>query len=131
MIENNVILGNDKEVQRPGNSVLSRSITFYAINTGTILAANSMDELASVVAHEVAHISQRHYESGADARKKALLMQIKYLALPFAITCYLAKRIFYYNTAYFWQKFLKLAMYISFQFNPRCFYTKKRCKLYP
>ena len=46
------------------------------LNTGTILSANSMDELASVVAHEVAHISQRHYESGADERKKALLMQI-------------------------------------------------------
>ena len=46
------------------------------INTGTILAASSMDELASVVAHEVAHISQRHYESGVDERKKALLMQI-------------------------------------------------------
>ncbi|WP_350547274.1 M48 family metallopeptidase, partial [Pseudoalteromonas sp. 5-MNA-CIBAN-0065] len=40
------------------------------INTGTILAASSMDELASVVAHEVAHISQRHYESGVDERKK-------------------------------------------------------------
>ena len=46
------------------------------LNTGTILAANSMDELASVVAHEVAHISQRHYESGVDERKKALLWQI-------------------------------------------------------
>ncbi len=46
------------------------------LNTGTILAANSMDELASVVAHEVAHISQRHYEHGADERRKALLMQI-------------------------------------------------------
>ncbi|MBE0446012.1 M48 family metalloprotease [Psychrobacter sp. FME5] len=46
------------------------------LNTGTILAASSMDELASVVAHEVAHISQRHYESGVDERKKALLMQI-------------------------------------------------------
>lgn len=46
------------------------------INTGTILAASSMDELASVVAHEVAHISQRHYENGADERKKAMLMQI-------------------------------------------------------
>ncbi|WP_367110392.1 M48 family metalloprotease [uncultured Psychrobacter sp.] len=46
------------------------------INTGTILAASSMDELASVVAHEVAHISQRHYESGADEKRKALLMQI-------------------------------------------------------
>jgi len=48
----------------------------FGLNTGTILAANSMDELASVVAHEVAHISQRHYESGADERKKALLIQI-------------------------------------------------------
>lgn len=46
------------------------------VNTGTILAASSMDELASVVAHEVAHVSQRHYESGADERKKAMLMQI-------------------------------------------------------
>lgn len=46
------------------------------INTGTILAASSMDELASVVAHEVAHISQRHYEHGTDERKKAMMMQI-------------------------------------------------------
>ncbi|WP_201529270.1 M48 family metalloprotease [Psychrobacter frigidicola] len=46
------------------------------INTGTILAASSMDELASVVAHEVAHISQRHYEHGADERRQALLIQI-------------------------------------------------------
>ncbi len=46
------------------------------INTGTILAASSMDELASVVAHEVAHISQRHFEHGADARKKAMLLQL-------------------------------------------------------
>ena len=46
------------------------------LNTGTILAAKSMDELASVVAHEVAHISQHHYESGVDDRKKALLMQV-------------------------------------------------------
>ena len=46
------------------------------LNTGTIMAASSMDELASVIAHEVAHISQNHYESGADERKKALLMQI-------------------------------------------------------
>lgn len=46
------------------------------INTGTILAASSMDELSSVVAHEVAHISQRHYENSADERRQALLLQI-------------------------------------------------------
>ena len=58
---------------------------------------------------------------------KVLLMQIKSLALPFAITCYLAKRIFYYNTAYLWQKFFKLAIliyiFLSFQLNPRCLFT--------
>ncbi|WP_227686418.1 M48 family metalloprotease [Psychrobacter sp. NG27] len=46
------------------------------INTGTILAASSMDELASVIAHEVAHISQHHYEHSAEESKKALLMQL-------------------------------------------------------
>ncbi len=46
------------------------------LNTGTILAASSMDELASVVAHEVAHISQRHYESRDGENRKALLMQV-------------------------------------------------------
>ena len=58
---------------------------------------------------------------------KVLLMQIKSLALLFAITCYLAKRIFYYNTAYFWQQFFKLAIliyiFLSFQLNPRCLFT--------
>ncbi|TXD97190.1 M48 family metalloprotease [Psychrobacter frigidicola] len=61
----------------------NRSINAFAapggvigINTGTILAASSMDELASVVAHEVAHISQRHYEHGADERRQALLIQV-------------------------------------------------------
>ncbi len=46
------------------------------VNTGTIMAADSMDELSSVIAHEVAHVSQRHYESGVDERKKAILLQI-------------------------------------------------------
>ena len=46
------------------------------INTGTISAASSMDELASVVAHEVAHVSQRHYEHGDDARRQAMMVQI-------------------------------------------------------
>ena len=81
--------------------------------------------------HEVFFFCWKSLGSRGHVSDKVLLMQIKYLALPFAITCYLAKRIFYYNTAYFLQKFLKLAMYISFQFNPRCLYTKKRCKLYP
>lgn len=46
------------------------------IHTGTVIESNSMDEVASVVAHEVAHLSQRHYEHRDEASRKALLMQI-------------------------------------------------------
>ncbi|WP_296403362.1 M48 family metalloprotease [Psychrobacter sp.] len=46
------------------------------IHTGTIINANSIDEVASVVAHEVAHLSQRHYEHRDEASRKALMMQI-------------------------------------------------------
>lgn len=56
------------------------------INTGTILAAKSMDELASVVAHEVAHISQRHFEHSADERKKAMLLQLGGMLAAIAAT---------------------------------------------
>lgn len=33
----------------------------FAINTGLITSAKNMDEVAGVMAHEVAHVSQRHY----------------------------------------------------------------------
>lgn len=46
------------------------------INTGIVIEADSMDEVASVLAHEIAHLSQRHYEHSSDASKKALLMQV-------------------------------------------------------
>ena len=46
------------------------------LNVGTVLSANSLDEVASVLAHEVAHLSQRHYEHSQDANKQALLWQI-------------------------------------------------------
>ena len=46
------------------------------LNSGTITAAKSMDEIASVLAHEVAHLSQRHYEHSDEARRKALLLQL-------------------------------------------------------
>ena len=46
------------------------------LNTGTITTAKSMDEVASVLAHEVAHLSQRHYEHSSEARRNALLFQI-------------------------------------------------------
>lgn len=63
-------------IDNPSINAFAAPGGIIGINTGTILAASSMDELASVVAHEVAHISQRHYEHGTDERKKAMMMQL-------------------------------------------------------
>lgn len=63
-------------IDNPNINAFAAPGGLIGINTGTIIAAKSMDELASVIAHEVAHISQRHYEHSADERKKALLLQI-------------------------------------------------------
>lgn len=40
------------------------------IHTGLVEAAQSEDELASVIAHELAHLSQRHYAAGVDQQKR-------------------------------------------------------------
>lgn len=46
------------------------------INAGLLLAAQHEDELASVVAHELAHLSQRHYaqQQAASERSKPLVL---------------------------------------------------------
>lgn len=46
------------------------------LNTGTILSASTMDEVASVLAHEIAHLSQRHYEHSQDNKQKLLALQL-------------------------------------------------------
>ena len=38
----------------------------FAINSGTIAATQHLDELAAVMAHEIAHVSQRHYSRSQD-----------------------------------------------------------------
>lgn len=45
------------------------------LNTGTVLSANALDEVASVLAHEIAHLSQRHYEHSQDNNAKLLALQ--------------------------------------------------------
>lgn len=46
------------------------------INTGTVLSSNELDEVASVLAHEVAHISQRHYERRQFEGHKSMLIRL-------------------------------------------------------
>jgi beta-barrel assembly-enhancing protease len=41
----------------------------FALNTGMITAAKRMDEVASVMAHEIAHVTQRHYSRSQEAFK--------------------------------------------------------------
>lgn len=46
------------------------------LNTGTVLSSENIDEVASVLAHEVAHLSQRHYEHTQDNQKKLIALQL-------------------------------------------------------
>ncbi|WP_419224728.1 M48 family metalloprotease [Acinetobacter sp. A2] len=41
----------------------------FALNTGLINSARNMDEVAGVMAHEIAHVSQRHYSRSQEAFK--------------------------------------------------------------
>lgn len=41
----------------------------FAINLGLITSARNMDEVAGVMAHEIAHVTQRHYSRSQDAFK--------------------------------------------------------------
>ncbi|MHA3892334.1 M48 family metalloprotease [Acinetobacter sp. GXMZU3951] len=41
----------------------------FALNTGLITSARNMDEIAGVMAHEIAHVTQRHYSRSQEAFK--------------------------------------------------------------
>ncbi|WP_406565299.1 M48 family metalloprotease [Acinetobacter chinensis] len=41
----------------------------FALNTGLLISARNMDEVAGVMAHEIAHVSQRHYSRSQEEFK--------------------------------------------------------------
>lgn len=41
----------------------------FALNSGMITASSNMDEVASVMGHEIAHVTQRHYSRSQEAFK--------------------------------------------------------------
>jgi beta-barrel assembly-enhancing protease len=49
---------------------------YIGINTGLIMAADSEDELAGVMAHEIAHVTQRHFARRIESNKKMTLPMI-------------------------------------------------------
>ena len=54
---------------------------FIGVNSGLILAAQSESELAGVMSHEIAHVTQRHIARMLTAQKQAQLLSLAGLAL--------------------------------------------------
>ncbi|RYY79440.1 MAG: hypothetical protein EOO69_06660 [Moraxellaceae bacterium] len=48
----------------------------FALNTGLVLSVKTNDELAGVMGHEIAHISQRHYSRSKEAFKNQALITL-------------------------------------------------------
>ncbi len=53
---------------------------YIGINTGTILLAQSESELASVLGHEITHVTQHHVARSISAQRDALLASVAALA---------------------------------------------------
>lgn len=48
----------------------------FALNTGLISSARNIDEIAGVMAHEIAHVSQRHFSRSEEAFKGQTLLSL-------------------------------------------------------
>jgi predicted Zn-dependent protease len=75
------LLASNSELEQPGQLELiviaSPQINAFAapggiigLNSGLLLHAQSEDELSAVIAHELAHLSQRHFARGLDAGQR-------------------------------------------------------------
>lgn len=68
-------------VRDSGVNAFALPYNFIGINTGLLLATQREDELAGVIAHEIAHVSQRHIiRAIADMRRLALPMAAAMIA---------------------------------------------------
>ena len=54
---------------------------YIGVHTGLILLAQNESELASVLAHEISHVTQRHMARMVDNQKNSMLMSLAGLAL--------------------------------------------------
>lgn len=57
---------------------------FVGVNTGLVLLAQSESELASVLAHEITHVTQHHYARGLIGQQRSLLYSLAALAVAIA-----------------------------------------------
>ena len=68
----------------PGINAFALPGGFVAVNTGLILLTQSESELASVLAHEITHVTQHHFTRGMAAQKRSLLYTLAALAVAIA-----------------------------------------------
>lgn len=57
----------------------------FAINSGLLTTANHLDEVAGVMAHEIAHVTQRHYSRSKEAFKGQGLLSLAGLLAGIAV----------------------------------------------
>lgn len=57
----------------------------FALNSGLITSAKNLDEVAGVMAHEIAHVSQRHYSRSQEAFKGQGLLALAGIIVGAAI----------------------------------------------
>ncbi|ATZ67687.1 M48 family metalloprotease [Acinetobacter haemolyticus] len=57
----------------------------FALNTGLITSAKNLDEIAGVMAHEIAHVTQRHYSRSQEAFKGQGLLALAGILVGAAI----------------------------------------------
>jgi predicted Zn-dependent protease len=57
---------------------------FIGVHTGLILLAQSESELASVLAHEITHVTQRHYTRAMAGQQRSILYSLAALAVAIA-----------------------------------------------
>ncbi len=54
---------------------------YIGVNTGLLLAAQGESEVASVIAHEIAHVTQRHIARILDQQKQSMVISLATLAI--------------------------------------------------
>ena len=57
----------------------------FALNSGMVTASSSMDQVASVMGHEIAHVTQRHYSRSQEAFKGQGLLALAGIIVGAAI----------------------------------------------
>jgi predicted Zn-dependent protease len=68
----------------PGINAFAIPGGFIFVNMGLILMTQTESELASVLAHEITHVTQHHYVRGLAAQKDAMLLSIAAMLVAIA-----------------------------------------------